>query len=64
MDVCKLIGQLINNPMDKTTKEEKIYNLVIELEIAKRNKKDVVKAHSEEVKRIQAEIKELLTENE
>ena len=50
--------------MDKTTKEEKIYNLVIELEIAKRNKKDVVKAHSEEVKRIQAEIKELLTENE
>ena len=48
----------------QTTKEEKIYNLVIELEIAKKNKRDVVKAHNEEVKRIQAEIKELLTENE
>jgi hypothetical protein len=47
--------------MEKT-KEEKIYNLVVELEIAKKNKRDTVKAHNEEVKRIQAEIKELLTE--
>ena len=45
------------------TKEEKIYNLVVELEEAKRDKKDVVKAHNENIKRIQAEIKELLTEN-
>ena len=51
-------------PEQQTTKEQKIYNLVIELEIDKKNKKDVVKAHSEEVKRIQAEIKELLTDNE
>jgi hypothetical protein len=48
---------------DQTTKEEKIYNLVVELEVAKRNKRDVVKAHNEEVKRIQAEIKDLLTDN-
>ncbi len=48
----------------KTTKEEKIYNLVIELEIAKKNKRDVVKAHTEECKRIQAEIKDLLTAND
>jgi hypothetical protein len=47
----------------QTSKEEKIYNLVIELEVAKRNKKDVVKAYNEDIKRIQAEIKELLTEN-
>jgi hypothetical protein len=47
----------------QTTKEEKIYNLTVELEIAKRNKRDTVKAHNEEVKRIQAEIKELLKEN-
>ena len=47
--------------MEKS-KEEKIYNLVVELEIAKKNKRDTVKAHNEEVKRIQAEIKELLTE--
>jgi hypothetical protein len=46
-----------------STKEEKIYNLVVELEEAKRDKKDVVKAHNENIKRIQAEIKELLTEN-
>jgi uncharacterized metal-binding protein len=51
-------------PEQETSKEEKIYNLVIELEIAKRNKRDVVKAHNEEVKRIQAEIKELLTDNQ
>jgi hypothetical protein len=49
---------------EPTTKEEKIYKLVVELEIAKKNKRDDVKAHNEEVKRIQAEIKELLTENE
>jgi len=47
----------------QTSKEDRMYNLVIELEIAKRNKRDVVKAHGEEVKRIQAEIKDLLTEN-
>jgi phosphomannomutase len=32
------------------TKEERLYNLVVELEIAKKNKLDTVKAHSEEVK--------------
>lgn len=50
-------------PEQETTKEQKIYNLVIDLEVAKKNKRDVVKAHNEEVKRIQAEIKELLTDN-
>jgi predicted component of type VI protein secretion system len=50
-------------PEQQTTKEQKIYNLVVELETAKKNKRDVVKAHSEEVKRIQAEIKELLNDN-
>jgi hypothetical protein len=47
----------------QTSTEEKIYNLVVELEIAKQNKKDLVKAYNEDIKRIQAEIKELLTEN-
>ena len=51
-------------PEQELSKEEKIYNLVIELEVAKRNKRDVVKAHNDEVKRIQAEIKELLTDNQ
>jgi hypothetical protein len=47
----------------QTTTEEKVYNLVVELEVAKQNKKDLVKAYNEDIKRIQAEIKELLTEN-
>ena len=51
----------MNEP--STTKEEKIYNLVVELEGAKRDKRDVMKAYSENIKRIQAEIKELLVEN-
>jgi len=50
--------------MDQTTKEEKIYNLVVELERAKKDKRDTVKAHTEEVKRIQDEIKDLLTNND
>ena len=40
-----------------------MYNLVVELEIAKKNKKDAVRLHNEEIKRIAAEIDELLTEN-
>lgn len=51
-------------PEQQTSKEQKIYNLVIELENAKKTKRNVVKAHTEEIKRIQAEIKELLTEND
>ena len=51
-------------PENQTTKEEKIYNLVIELEKAKALKKSVVQGHNEEIKRIQGEIKDLLKENE
>ena len=48
---------------ETSSKEQKIYNLVVDLEIAKRNKKDVMRAHNEEIKRLQAEIKELLQDN-
>lgn len=51
-------------PEPQTSKEEKIYNLVIELETAKKNKRHVMKAHNEEIKRIQDEIKDLLKENQ
>ena len=40
--------------------QEKIYNLSIELAQAKKDKKETVKAHGDNVKRIQAEIDELL----
>jgi hypothetical protein len=46
-----------------TTKEQKIYNLVIDLEKTKRDKKDTVKSYNEEIKRLQGEIKDLLNEN-
>lgn len=50
-------------PENQTSREEKVYNLVIELEQAKRNKKHVMKAHNEEIKRIQAEIKDILKDD-
>lgn len=46
-----------------TTKEQKIYNLVIDLEKTKKDKKDIMKSYNEEIKRLQDEIKDLLEEN-
>ena len=43
-----------------TPRTQKLWNLTVELEEAKKDKRDVVKAHTENVKRIQAEIKDLL----
>jgi seryl-tRNA synthetase len=43
--------------------EEKVFNLVIELEEAKKAKKDSVKAYNEEIKRISKEIEELIGED-
>ena len=51
------------NQNNDATKEEKVYNLVVELEIAKKNKRGAVRLHNEEIKRIADEIDELLTEN-
>ncbi len=49
--------------IDNTTVQEKLYNLYLELLEAKQDKKDTVKAHSENIKRIESEIKELLDED-
>lgn len=43
-----------------TAVETKIYNLVIELEEVKKNKKAEMQAYNNEIKRLNAEIKELL----
>lgn len=48
---------------NEVTVQEKVYNLYVELTQAKRDKKDLVKAHSENIKRIEAEIKELMDED-
>jgi hypothetical protein len=44
-----------------TATETKIYNLVVELEEVKKNKKAEMQAYNNEIKRINDEIKELLT---
>ena len=49
---------------NEPTVQEKIYNLLIELTQAKKDKKDLVKAHNENIKRIEAEIKELIEEEQ
>ena len=45
---------------DTTSKETKVYNLVQDLEEIKTQKKASSRSFNEEIKRIQAEIKELL----
>lgn len=44
--------------------KEQLYELYTELVQAKENKRDLVKAHSENIKRIEAEIKDLLDSEE
>lgn len=43
-------------------KQERVYNLTIELKEAKAAKKAAMGGHTDEIKRIEAEIKEVLTE--
>ena len=51
-------------PTTETSPQEKVYNLYLELVRAERDKKDLVKAHNENIKRIKDEIKELIEEAE
>ena len=47
-----------------TTTEEKVYNLTKDLEEMKQRKKSFSKAYNEEIKRLQAEIKDLICPEE
>jgi coenzyme F420-reducing hydrogenase beta subunit len=47
----------------ENTKEAKIYQLVVELEDVRKNKKAQMRAYNEEIKRINDEIKELINED-
>jgi hypothetical protein len=51
-------------PEPEVTIQEKVYNLYTELTQAERDKKDTVKAHSDNIKRIKDELKEVLEEEE
>lgn len=45
------------------SKEEKVYNLTVELIDTKQRKKDSNKGYNEEIKRIQEEIEDLLSDD-
>lgn len=50
------------NDTQATAKETKIYNLLVDLEEVKKNKKAEMQGYNNEIKRINAEIKEILEE--
>lgn len=51
-------------PEPETDIKEKVYNLYTELIQAERDKKETLKAHSDNIKRIKDELKEALEEEE
>lgn len=51
-------------PVQETDTKTKVYNLYTELQEAKKDKKDTVKAHNENIKRIEAELAEILDADE
>jgi flagellar capping protein FliD len=52
----------MTDPTNNT--ETKVYQLCLELDDIKKRKKDFVKAYNEEIKRLNAEIKDLLNPEE
>ena len=56
--------QIYKNYMTDTNKETKVFNLCQELEDMKKRKKATNKGYNEEIKRIQAEIKDLIDPEE
>ena len=51
-------------PETETDIKDKIYNLYTELKQAKKDKKEAVKAHSDNIKRIEEEMNDLLEQEE
>lgn len=51
------------NIVKEPTKQEKVFNLTVELIDTKQRKKDSNKGYNEEIKRIQEEIEALLTDD-
>jgi hypothetical protein len=53
-----------NQPEPETTDAardaERVYNLTLDLKRAKREKKEAVRMHNEEIRRVQAEIDEII----
>lgn len=56
--------QIYKTYMTDTNKETKVFNLCQELEDMKKRKKATNKGYNEEIKRIQAEIKDLIDPEE
>lgn len=53
-----------NQQQNTTTDEAKVFQLSLELEEMRKRKKATMKGYNEEIKRIQAEIKEILNPEE
>jgi len=53
-----------NEQQNTTTDEAKVFQLSLELEEMRKRKKATMKGYNEEIKRIQAEIKEILNPEE
>lgn len=51
-------------PEPEVDTKEKVYNLYVEYTQAERDKKESAKAHSDNIKRIKAELKDILDEEE
>lgn len=49
--------------LSRAEKESKVYNLTIELSQAKKNRKDLMGAARDEIKRIEMELKDLVKED-
>lgn len=47
-------------PVSQEEREKKVFNLTVELTEAQRERKTLMKAHTENIKRIKSEIKDLV----
>ena len=56
--------RLEQHQMTEAERNEKVFNLCVELADAQAERKSVMKAHTENIKRIKAEIKELVIDDQ
>jgi hypothetical protein len=62
IEAIKATPSALGNPVE-STKEEKVFQLTVELHDTKQRKRDSNKAYNEEIKRIQGEIDEQLEDD-
>ena len=63
-DLLALKGNPLNEELTLEQKQERVFNLCVELADAQNERKSVMKAHTENIKRIKAEIKDLVSDKQ